>query len=131
MGGACRIATTVKFANPDKILSNLGLNPGGDVHKFFMIRARERMKPYMPYREFGSFEDTIDQNTDFENARFIIDLEYARKLYNGIAPSGNPINYTKRPHPKAGPYFDRMMMAAEGEALVREVQAYQRSHKNG
>lgn len=143
MGGVCCIATktVVKFANPDKILSNLGLKPNGIVHKFFMQRVSERMLPYMPYRDYGTFQDALETGLSYPDATITIDLPYARKLYYGIAGGGSQsgssgftfgssINYTKRPHPKAGPFWDRRMMQDEGEILVREIQAFIRS-RNG
>lgn len=140
MGGVCCIATIVKFNDPDKIIENLGLTPGGNVHKFFMTRARERMLPYTPYRDYGTF--TTELETNYEKGYFKWPMKYARKLYYGINSAaaqsgsggftfGNAINYTKRPHPKAGPFWDRNMMQAEGAALVREINAYIRSHGRG
>lgn len=95
-----------------------------------MVRARERMIPYMPYRNYGSFVDAIEQGTDLQNAVFNIRLPYARKLYYGVAASGKEINYTKRPHPMAGPYWDRRMMQNEQTLLVNEIQAY-KDNNNG
>lgn len=81
----------------------------------------------MPYRDYGTFQDALETGLSYPDATITIDLPYARKLYYGLRDSGAAINYTKRPHPKAGPYWDRRMMQDEGDTLVREIQAFIRS----
>lgn len=98
-----------------------------------MVTAREFMTEYVPYRDGGSFVDELEQGTSFQNARYVIDLPYAAKLYYGENISSSresgsysrgSINYTKRPHPKAGPYWDRRMMQDKAEELVRSINAF-------
>ena len=122
------MSTTVKFSDPDKIITRLGLKPGGDTHKYFMKRAADRMKDYLPFRDKGSVVDAQTQGIDFGKGQFVYNLPYARYLYLGKVVAGTPrretdkdLVYTKQPHPKAGPYWDRRMMANEGRALGREV----------
>lgn len=121
------MSTTVKFSNPNKIFTGLGLKPGGKVHKYFMIRAGDRMKDYVPRREFDRFVLAIDQDRNFEQGYWHWKMKWAAKLYYGMTSSGKQINYTKTPNAKAGPYWDVRMVQDQGEALVREIQSYMRN----
>lgn len=127
------MSVTVKFSDPDKIITRLGLKPGGDTHKYFMDRAAARMKKYLPHRRNGSVDDALSQGRDYAKGQFVLKGPHQRYLYFGKVMAGNPkeptdkdLVYTKSPHPLAGPFYDKRMMAAEGKELAKEITAYQR-----
>lgn len=123
----------VKFQDPDAVLNRLGMKPGGNTHKFFMRRAADRMKKYLPYRDKGSVKDALEQGMDTQNAQFILRGPHHAYLYFGKAMAGKPrkptskdLVYTKSPNAQAGPFYDKRMMQNEGKALAAEITEHQR-----
>ena len=142
----------VTFSDPNKVISRLGLKPGQNAHKFFMRRGADRMAKYVPYRQNGSIEDALLQGIDYQRARYVLRGPHQRYQYYGklmvdpktgkgafhdpisgrfwsrpgvakVLTSKN-LQYTKTPHPKAGPRYDVRMMEAEGDQLAAEVSAF-------
>lgn len=127
------MSVKVQFSAPDKILSRLGMRPGGDNHRFFMRRAADRMKRYLPYRDKGRMVDKQTQGIRYDLGEFHYAGPEAAYLYFGKAMAGKPkkpidknLVYTKSPNANAGPFWDRAMMQNEGKALADETTEYMR-----
>lgn len=131
-----------------QIIADLGLNKNGDAQRYLTAEVMRRMVKYMPYRT-GTTATKLTfmrSTTEIETA-----APYARMLYNGkvmvnAATGKGPMNipgvglrYRKRTvlkakdrdlqydttkNPQAGPLWDRRMMAAEGDQIAAELQAY-------
>ena len=131
------MSASVKFDSAEKIIVRLGLRPGGDIHKYFMLRAAARMQPYLPARsEIGSVINAQKQGIDLEKGKIIYRLPYAKYLFYGKVMAGTPrkatskdLVYTKSPHPKAGPFWNKRMMENEESDLAKEVTAYAKGRK--
>ena len=62
----------------------------------------------------------------------VLDVPYAKYLYYGKAMEGRApkrvtdrdLVYTKTKNPQAGPFWDRSLAAAEGDAMAEDVQRY-------
>lgn len=98
---------------------NLGINPGGRVQKQFVDACQRRMDKYIPFRpgqEGGSLR--LKHIKDGKSITYI--MPYAHAQYVGFT-TGPVRNYTT---PGTGPYWDKKMLSAERESLVKEVQEY-------
>jgi len=139
----------VDMASVNTIMKRLGVTPGGDVQQFHTANARRRIQKYMPYRSGTTIKLMIVQSPADEP--FIhVDQPYARMLYYGkvmVDPqtgkagfltkngwmsrpgckkveSSRAIQYTKTYNEKAGPFWDRKLIAAEGAAMQQDLQEY-------
>ena len=118
--------------NPvSQIIRDHGLNKSGDVQKFHTQNVLRRIQKYMPYRTGATIKLTIAQ-TDINKPEIVTDTPYAKYLFYGYAMEGKapkrvtdrPLNYTKTKNPQAGPRWDRVLVAAEGNALAADLQRY-------
>ena len=110
----------VKMNPTGRILKDKGLTAGGDVQRFHTANVLRRIARYMPYRTGA----TVKTETPY--ARYI----YYGKAMEGKVPkkaTERDLIYTKTKNPRAGPYWDRALAAAEGAAIRADLQRYIRS----
>lgn len=119
------------------ILARLGIDKNGRVQRFLTETVNRRITRYMPFRtgvlatklKFVSSPTEITVNGPY--ARY----QYYGKLWvdhiTGSAfspkhgwkvPTNTPLNYDKFQNSRAGPFWDRRLMAAERDAIVQDVQ---------
>lgn len=111
------------------ILARLGIDKNGRVQRFLTETVNKRITRYMPYRA-----GVLSSKLKFVSSPTEITVlgPYARYQYYGKVMVGKPpkqvtdtdLVYDKTKHPNAGPFWDRRLMAAEKDVVVREVQAY-------
>lgn len=127
-----------------QILKDKGLAPDGYVQMFHTQNVLRRILKYMPYQSGMTIKVTVAQ-TNIRKPLIVTDTPYARFLFNGKLMVGDvtgspwarkgetkhvvnrPLDYTKTKNPKAGPFWDRALSAAEGPAMAADVQRYIRS----
>lgn len=139
----------VDMAPVSSIMTRLGVTAQGDVQRFHTANTLRRIQRYMPYRSGAMIKLMIAQSPTDEP--FIhVDAPQARMLYygkvmedpktgaagfltangwrsrKGVAKvvSDRDIKYDKTKNPRAGPFWDRALMAAEGEQMAAELQDY-------
>ena len=138
----------VKMKSVSQTLRDHGVTPDGDVQRFLTLTINRRIGRYMPHVT-GALETKqkyIASPTSIEvvgpqvkylyfgkrmvNAKtgkgpgYIKDVGYRYRKGTKLVPTGEPLNYTKTFNPRAGPFWDRRMMAAEKEEIGEEVSAY-------
>lgn len=101
------------------IKANLGIEPNGKVQKFFTNTCARRMDKYVP-KDTGALRTNIDVQSDSITYK----SPYAHAQYAGIVNGTAVKNYTT---PGTGPYWDKRMVSAEMQDVVKEVQDYVRS----
>ena len=132
-----------------QILKDKGLDPGGDAQKFHTANVLRRIKRYMPFVSGMTYKVTVAQ-TDISKPYIITDAPFAKYLFYGkvmIDPklgvagfmtpegwrsrkncvkvlTGRNLQYTRTKNPNAGPRWDRALVAAEGKAMVADLQRY-------
>ena len=119
-----------------EIIKSKGLDENGDVQKFHTANVNRRIGKYMPHLN-GVLETKkkIVRGTQIVVLGPYAKYHYHGKVMVGPAPkvvTDRPLNYTKNAvdgNPQAGPYWDRALVAAEGDALVADVQRYIDSKK--
>ena len=109
---------SVKLQPTSTIKTHLGIEPNGRVQKLFTHTCRKRMDKYLPF-DTGTLATTVDEQPN----AVIYEQPYAKVVYYGIR-NGKEINYHLDKHPLAGPYWDKRMVSAEMDDIVKEVQDY-------
>lgn len=108
----------VKMQPTSVIKARLGLEPNGRVQKFFTNTCYKHMDKYVPKDE-GNLRTIVD----IQPNSITYESPYARYQYYGEREDGSHkvINYTT---PGTGPYWDKRMISAEMQDVVKEVQNY-------
>ena len=98
-----------------RIIARLGLEPNGTTQKFFTQSCYKRMDKYVPMRD-GDLRTIVD----IEPQWITYEVPYAHPQYIGFT-SGPVRHYTT---PGTGPYWDKRMMSAEKQDLIKEVENF-------
>ena len=108
----------VKLKPASQIKARLGIEPNGRVQKFFTNTCYKHMDKYVPKDE-GNLRTIVD----VESNSITYESPYARYQYYGVREDGTHKvkNYTTS---GTGPYWDKRMVSAEMQDVVKEVQDY-------
>ena len=108
----------VKLKPTSQIKARLGIQPNGRVQKFFTNTCYKHMDKYVPMDE-GNLRTIVDVKSD----SITYESPYAKYQYHGMRADGSrPVrNYTT---PGTGTYWDKRMVSAEMQDVVKEVQDY-------
>lgn len=100
----------------NQIKADLGINPNGKVQAFFTDTCIKHMDKYVP-KENRNLRNNISKTQN----SVTYESNYARTQYIGEV-NGAPVqNYTTA---GTGSYWDKKMVSAEMNDVVKEVQAY-------
>ena len=101
-----------------KIITKLGLEVNGRVQKFFTNTCYKHMDKYVPMDE-GNLRTIVE----IQPTCIIYQMPYAKYQYYGMRKDGTHIvkNYTT---PNTGSYWDKRMVSAEMQDVVKEVRDY-------
>lgn len=139
----------VEMKPVDTILSRIGVDKNGDVQMQLTRIVNKRITRYMPYRT-GTLSSLpvkrIISPTEIEVAANYARYQYYGKVEvnakTGKGPAFIPgvgyryrkgtvlkaterdLNYDLTKHPKAGPFWDRRMMASEAAQIAHDIQVY-------
>lgn len=119
------------------ILARLGIDKNGRVQRFLTETVNRRITRYMPFRtgvlatklKFVSSPTEITVNGPYARYQYygklwvdhITGSAFSPK-YGWKVPTNTPLNYDKFMNSRAGPFWDRRLMAAERDAIVQDVQ---------
>lgn len=81
----------------------------------------------IPNRRLGDKAQIIKSPTEIEVLGPYARYQYYGKVMVGKAPktvTDRDLKYDKTKNPQAGPFWDRTLMAAEGDQIVSELQGY-------
>lgn len=106
----------MKMKPISQIKADLGINPGGRVQRFFTDTCYKHMDKYVP-KDTGVLRTVVDKGADY----ITYEMPYAHAQYIGEV-HGSPVrNYTT---PGTGSYWDKKMVSAEMNDVIKEVQEY-------
>ncbi len=132
----------------EEIIRKKGLNKDGAVQVFLTNTINRRIGRYMPHLAgvletkqkritgpdeitvFGPQAKALYYGKVMVNAKTgkgpakIPSVGYRFPRGSTLKASDRDMNYTKTFNPQAGPFWDRRMMAAEGEVIEAEIQKY-------
>ena len=108
----------VKMQPTSTIKARLGIEPNGRVQKFFTNTCYKHMDKYVPLKN-GDLRTIVDIQPD----SITYEMPYARYQYYGIREDGT---HEVKAYTSAGtgPYWDKRMVSAEMQDIVKEVQNY-------
>ena len=108
----------VKMQPTSVIKARLGIDPNGPVQSFLTNTCYKHMDKYVPMDE-----GNLRTNVNIQSNSITYESPYARYQYYGVREDGTHEvhNYTT---PGTGPYWDKRMVSAEMQDVVREVQDY-------
>ena len=108
----------VKLKPTSVIKARLGIEPNGRVQKFFTNTCYKHMDKYVPMDE-----GNLRANVSIDDNSITYESPYARYQHYGVREDGTHQvkNYTT---PGTGPYWDKRMVSAEMQDVVKEVQSY-------
>lgn len=98
-----------------EIKARLGIDVNGRTQKFFTDTCAKHMNKYVP-KDTGMLRANISK--DIKSITY--ESPYAHAQYVGYT-KGEVTNYTT---PGTGPYWDKRMVSAEMETVIKEVQRY-------
>ena len=102
---------------------HLGVDEQGEVQQLLTREVLQRLPAYMP-RKTGA----LAAGTHQESQTLIkVDGPYARAQFFGVKRDGGQFDYDTSGNPKAGPHWDRRLVADEGASICAKVQRFVRS----
>lgn len=139
----------LQLPSANQLIKSQGLASDGDVQMFHTKNVLQRIKRYMPYVSGATYKITVAQ-TDISKPEIVTDTPYARYIFMGkkmidpqinasgfLTPEGwrsrrgsvkvltsENLNYNRTKNPAAGPRWDKAVVAAEGNAMVADLQRY-------
>lgn len=110
----------VKLQPTSVIKTRLGINPNGRVQKFFTNTCYKHMDKYVPMSDLESKGD-LRTIVDIQSNSITYESPYAHYQYIGMREDGTHVvkHYTT---PGTGNYWDKRMVSAEMQDVVKEVQ---------
>lgn len=112
-----------------ELIRRKGLDQNGRVQRFHTNNVNRRIGKYMPHLS-GALETKlkhIRSDTEIEVLGPYAKYQFYCKVMVGKAPkkvTDKPLEYTDDFNPKAGPFWDRALSAAEGDAMREDLQRY-------
>ncbi len=140
----------IYLPSASKLIRNKGLAKDGHVQMFHTQNVLKRIKRYMPFLTGGLYKITVAQ-TDIQKPEIVTEAPQAEYLFEGkkmvnaktgkgpmmipgvgprykkgtiLKPTESPLEYTMTKNPKAGPHWDRTLVACEGRVLTADLQRY-------
>ena len=110
----------LKLKSVDEIAREIGVQENGAVQAYFTNACYRYMDKYVPM-DTGALRRVVNITSDSITYK----SPYAMYQYYGVRDDGTHkvTNYTT---PGTGPYWDKQMISAEKDDLVREVANYAR-----
>jgi len=143
----------INIPSADELTKKLGINKTGQAQLFHTMNIYRHMLPYMPMETgmFSTKQTRVSSPTMITtNAPQAYYLYYGNRMVNAktgkgpayipgvgyrwprgatLVPTSDPLNYTTTFHPLAGPFWDKRMVAAEGNVIAKELKDYIRTIK--
>lgn len=109
----------IKLKPSKEIISRLQIEEYGPLHKYMAERAMVRMNAkYVPEKN-GVLHDT--SRVDTSDCSIHYEQQYAGYQYYGQRKDGTH-KIVKHTKPGTGPYWDKLMMSAEGNDLRKDLE---------
>ena len=149
----------VDMAPVQQVMKRLGVTPTGDVQMCVTNMVNGRITRYMPFRagvmatktkfmgggdhqHLAEGKKKIVSPTEIEILGPYAHYQYRGKLwvdavtgsawarrYGKKVETAKDLTYDKSKNPQAGPFWDRRLIAAEGDAMAADVQKYINTRK--
>ncbi len=137
----------IKIPGADEITKKLGIDPIGVTQRWHTQNILRHMIKFMPMVSGAFIKQTIIASpTQIQTiAPQAYYLYYGKRMVNSktgkgpryipgvgyrwprgatLVPTEQPLHYTTTFHPLAGPFWDQRMVAAEGDQIAEELEAF-------
>lgn len=140
---------TLEMNQVNQLIKAKGLDRSGDVQQFHTANVLRRIKKYMPFLSGAMYKITQLQ-TVISKPEIVTDVPQGKYQFYGkvmidpkinaagfMTPEGwrsrknsikvitdRNLEFTKTKNPEAGPRWDKALSAAEGKAMVADLQRY-------
>lgn len=104
---------TLKDFKKDKIVDKYGMQEGGNTQLFLANTCFRRMQKYVPF-DTGALSTTVT----IKPGKVIYEQPYSHKQYTNNKGKGI-----------RGKYWDKKMVSAEKQLIIKEVEAYAKKMK--
>lgn len=132
------------------ILVRMGVDNNGEIQRYLTTVIKNRMIRYMPFRTgamatkltFVKSSTEIEVSAPYATYQYydkvMVDAEtgkgpalipgvgYRYKRGATLKATNRDLQYDKTKNPRAGPFWDRTLMANEGKAIAADVSRYAR-----
>lgn len=102
----------------NKIIKDVGINQ--KLNLFMANTAMRLMNPFVPM-DTGALSQTVETKADNERGIVHYLVPYAHRQYNGES-----FNFSKEKHPLATHHWDKAMLIAKRNELVKTVDNYRK-----
>ena len=115
------------------IVNRLGVTARGDVQRFHTANTLRRIQRYLPYRTGATIKLMIARMLYYGKvmvdpgtgaAGFLTANGWRSRKGVRKVESSRDIQYDKTKNPRAGPFWDKALLAAEGKQMAAELQDY-------
>lgn len=119
----------VEMKPVEHIIKAHGLDKNGNAQMFHTMNVNRRIGKYMPHLT-GTLETKLKHvrsGTEIEVLGPYAKYQYYGKVMVGRPPkiaTEKPLEYTTDFNSRAGPYWDRALVAAEEKAMTADLQRY-------
>lgn len=118
-----RFKVKIDVPGAAELIQKKGLGPGGRVQQFHTANVSRRIEKYIP-KQTGALRGRLKRisGTIVKVLGPYAKYQYHGKVMVGRAPkrvTNQSLNYSE-----GGPYWDRSLVAEEGEVMREELQAY-------
>lgn len=106
----------------EELIRKKGIGPGGRVQMFHTANVGRRIEKYIPKQTGNLRRVKYKTSTQITFSSPYAKYQYYGKVMKGKAPrvvTGKNLNYQE-----GGPFWDRALVADEGEVLREELQAF-------
>lgn len=120
---------SVRINSLDKIKRRLGIQNGGPAHAYFTELCYKKMDRFVPMSGKDS-QTSLRTNVDVRTDSITYESPYASYQYFGQRRDGTHKirNWTT---PGTGPKWDKRMISADMQTIVKEVGNYVKTHGGG
>lgn len=120
---------SIRINSLDKIKRRLNIQDGGPAHAFFTETCYKKMNKFVPMSAENS-RGNLRGNVDIKVDSITYESPYASYQYFGKRKDGSHVirNWTT---PGTGPKWDKRMISADMNEVVKEVGQYIRTHGGG
>lgn len=140
----------IDFPTAGQLIRKKGLDPNGHVQMFHTMNINRRITRYMPassatrvlatklkhikspteievlgpYAKYQYYGKVMVDSVTGKGPFYIEDVGFRFRKGATLKVTGRNLEYTTTFNPKAGPFWDRALVAAEGKAMEADLQRY-------
>lgn len=142
------VTVKVEMKPVRQLLKDHGLDREGHVQKYWTGIVNKRIEGYMPYRtgmlatklkfmagpgeikvagpyaRYQYYGKVMVNAATGKGPAFIPGIGFRYRKFTKLRVTDRPLEYDRTKRPEAGPFWDRLLIAAEGDVMLAEMREY-------